>query len=386
MNNIKGLTSKMINNNNPMINKDIRVHIVESGVFLRNVQNGRTYHMGKVEYDILMTFDGKHTLDELKKINAKYLSDKQFEEFVFFVNTNDLLEREDKPKKKFDILKIRKPLCCPMKFLHKGITMSVLKASLIMGSIASMVTLIWFLSTRAGLVFQTLFTNDYLQAKNIVYYFISIFILGFFHEMGHAIMIVASGGNVFELGVMLNCFHPAFYVDITGVDHIKSKMSRILVWLAGIMMEVIIALPAMIVTFYEKSPFFLNEFLVIFNILNTTMMIFNLLFMIKLDGYYVLSELLEIQGLREKSVSYILNGYNQGKDNSIKLEDKLILTVVGLISVVYLPLFVMQMVITGVNHFIPRILPVVSNVMLVWMAVAVLFISVRKISTYKKGR
>lgn len=140
----------------------------------------------------------------------------------------------------------------------------------------------------------------------------------------------------------------------------------------------------MVLTFYEKSPLFLNEFLIIFNILNTTMIIFNLLFMIKLDGYYVLSELLEIHGLREKSINCVVNGYNQ--DKSVNLEEKLIFTVVGVISVVYLPLFVMQMVITVVNQFVPTIMPVVSKVMLVWMAVAILFVSVRKIRTYVKGQ
>jgi len=371
-----------IENNNPMLNRDLKIHIVKSGIFLRNTNNKRTYHIGELEYKILSTFDGKHTIDELKEINAEYMNEKQFEEFVFYANANGLLERENKSPKGFDIFKIRKPLYCPMNFLHEGKLLNILKLFLIVGSLVSLAILAWFISSRATIIFQILFTNDYLQVVNILYYFASIFIIGFFHEMGHAIMIVASGGNVFEMGVMLNYFHPAFYVDITGVEQIKSKQSRILVWIAGIMSEIIIALPTMLLAFYEKSPLYLNEFLIIFNILNTSMMIFNLLFVIKLDGYYILSELLEMKGLREKSVDSVIKGYNSRKSGNVKTQDRLIFTIIGIISVVYLPLFLMQMVITGVNHFVPNIMSIVNKVMLVWIAVGIATITIRKIIVY----
>lgn len=372
--------------NNPMLNKDLKVHIVKAGIFLRNIRNRKTYHIGEKEHKILSSFDGAHTIDELKEINSKYMNEKMFEEFIFYAYANGLLESDDKPKSKFDIFKIRKSLCCPMEFLHEGKLLKALKILMIIGTIISLAGLVWFVRSRVMLIFQILFTNDYLQAVNIFYYFMSIFLIGFFHEMGHAIMIVANGGNVFELGLMLNCFHPAFYVDITGVDQIKDKTSRILVWMAGIMAELIIALPAMIITFHENSPLFLNEFLIIFNIINTSMMIFNILFVIKLDGYYILSELLEMQRLRERSVAGIMNVYKRRESKNTGISEKMILVVIGVISVTYIPLFLMQMIITGVNHFVPSIMPVVNKVMLVWLVMALAVFVFRKIILYVKDR
>ena len=203
-----------------------------------------------------------HSINELKAINEKYMSKKQLESFLFYSNTIGLLEREDVSKKTFDVFKIKKSLFCPTKVIHEGKLLNFIKTFIILGSITSLIFLSWFVSSRISFIFQALFTNNYLHTITIAYYFISIGIIGFFHEMGHAVMLVASGGNVLNL-VMLNYFHPGCPVDITGIDMIKISKRGSVAW--GIMAQLIIALPAMVLTFYDKSPLYLNEFMIIYN-------------------------------------------------------------------------------------------------------------------------
>ena len=376
--------------NRPMLNKDISVHIVKSGIFLRNTKSGVIYHVGKMEYAILSTFDGNHSVDELKVMNSKYMKEKQFEEFVFYANVNGLLESSEKKGKAIQITKLKKSLFCPMKLLHDGLFVKLIRIFLIVGSLVSFGILAKFISARTELVFQALFENNYLHMINILYYFTSIFVIGFFHEIAHAVMIISFGGNVFEVGVMLNYFHPAFYVDITGVEQLKSKASRICVWLAGIMSEIIIAFPMMILAFYEKSPFFLNAFFIIFNVINVSMILFNMLFVIKLDGYYILSELLEINALREKSISCILNGFTDIEIAQNSILERLIFIILGVIMVAYLPLFIMRMIIMGINHFVPTMMPIASRIMLVWGILGITLFIVRgigaRIMPYLRGR
>ena len=192
--------------------------------------------------------------------------------------------------------------------------------------------------------------------------------------------------SVFEFGVMLNYFHPAFYVDITGIDMIKNKQTRILVWLGGIMAQLIIALPAMVLTFYDKSPLYLNEFMIILNIINTSMMIFNLLFMIKLDGYHILSELIEINRLREKSIDTILGGINIDVDKNIDTRENLIFIIMGIISLVYLPLFIVRLLISGVNRFVPEILPILNITAIVLLIVGALAVIFRRGVKHIRGK
>lgn len=372
--------------NRPLLNKDIKVYIVKSGIFLRNTKSGITYHVGNMEYAILSTFDGNHSIDELKVINSKYMKEKQFEEFVFYANANGLLESSEKEGKAFHITKLKKPLFCPMKVLHDGFFVKFLRLFLIVGSLVSIGVLAKFISERTSIVFQTIFENNYLHTINILYYFTSIFIIGFFHEIAHAVMIISFGGNVFEVGIMLNYFHPAFYVDITGVEQLTSKTSRICVWLAGIMSQIIIGLPMMMLAFYEKSPFFFNEFFIIFNVINVSMILFNVLFVIKLDGYYILSELLEINALREKSVSCIINGFTDEEIKQTPILERLIFIILGVIMVAYLPLFIMQIIIMGINHFVPKMMPIASKVMLVWFILVILLFTIRSIISHMRLR
>lgn len=122
-------------------------------------------------------------------------------------------------------------------------------------------------------------------------------LLKVWHELGHALACKQFGGNVRECGVSLILFVPLPYVDITSAWWIASKWRRILTSAAGMLFELPLAALAAIV-WSQTEPGLLNQ-----NALNVvyaagfTTIVFNANPLMKFDGYYILSDLLELPNL-----------------------------------------------------------------------------------------
>jgi len=125
------------------------------------------------------------------------------------------------------------------------------------------------------------------------------------HELGHAYLVKRWGGAVHEIGVMFLVFMPVPYVDASDSLQFPSKWQRALVGAAGILVEGLLAALAMIVwTGAEEGV--LRAFA--FNVMligGISTLLFNGNPLLKFDGYYVLSDLIEIPNLAQRSRQYI---------------------------------------------------------------------------------
>ena len=141
------------------------------------------------------------------------------------------------------------------------------------------------------------------------------------HELGHAIACRRFGGTVKETGIIFILFAPLAYVDVTSSWRFKSRWQRISVALAGMYVELLIA--AICLILWASSR---NE-LVAWHLMNVVMMasistlLFNANPLMKFDGYFVLSDLLQIPNLFQegaKSVSQSLKWifYGQRQEDS----------------------------------------------------------------------
>jgi putative peptide zinc metalloprotease protein len=137
------------------------------------------------------------------------------------------------------------------------------------------------------------------------FFFILTFI-GAIHEFAHAYAVKIYGGDVHDIGIALLYFTPAFYCDTTDSVLFESKWHRLWVTTAGIYVEAFMCSVAVVVWVVSYPDTLLHEIAfktMLFTGVSTVF--FNINPLIKIDGYYALSSIVEIPDLREESFRYI---------------------------------------------------------------------------------
>ncbi len=126
------------------------------------------------------------------------------------------------------------------------------------------------------------------------------------HELGHAFACRRFGGECHELGIMFLVFVPTPYVDASSAWSFSNKWQRIFVGAAGMIVELFFAALMAFVWMNVGDPNSLWGQLA-FNamlIASVTTILFNANPLLRYDGYYILSDYLEIPNLRQKSTEY----------------------------------------------------------------------------------
>ncbi|WP_431303436.1 hypothetical protein [Sediminicoccus sp. BL-A-41-H5] len=117
------------------------------------------------------------------------------------------------------------------------------------------------------------------------------------HELAHAGMCRRFGGPVHTLGVMMIVFAPLPYVDVSSAWAFASRAQRIAVGSAGMAMDLFIGALATI-AWAETPPGAFND--AAFSLMLTSAtytLLFNANPLMRFDGYYMLSDLLETPNL-----------------------------------------------------------------------------------------
>ena len=125
------------------------------------------------------------------------------------------------------------------------------------------------------------------------------------HEFGHACAVKAWGGEVHEIGIMFLVLMPVPYVDASAANAFPEKRRRVVVGAGGMIVEVFIA--AIALAFWlELQPGVLRAAL--FNVMliaGVSTVLFNANPLLRFDGYYILSDLIEIPNLRQRAQQYL---------------------------------------------------------------------------------
>ena len=131
-------------------------------------------------------------------------------------------------------------------------------------------------------------------------------ILGFLHESAHGLTCKHYGGQVHSMGLMFLYLAPCFYVDVTEVWISATKVQRLAAIIAGIWVEMILCGFAMIVWSNTLTGQWQHDFAYqIILLTGIAVVLINLNPLIKLDGYYFLTELIEIPDLKERSTAFV---------------------------------------------------------------------------------
>ncbi len=125
------------------------------------------------------------------------------------------------------------------------------------------------------------------------------------HEFGHGITCKHFGGEVHEMGFMLIYFQPAFYCNVSDAWLFPEKSRRLWVTFSGAYVEILIwALSTLTWRVVEPQTWVSFAAMVVMAT-SGIKTIFNMNPLIKLDGYYLLSDGLEIPNLRQRSMAFL---------------------------------------------------------------------------------
>lgn len=284
------------------------------------------------EFAILQMLDGEVSLDEIKEqFEAEFPPQKiTVEEIQQFLGTlhrsglvvidvpgqgHQLHERRDERKRKeffstmSNVLAIRFKGIDPERLLerlypwvgwlfHRYTVMFVL----FMGAIAGLLVTVKFDEFQSRLpAFHQFFT-----VSNFFYLSITLGLTKVLHEFGHGLSCKHFGGECHEMGVMILVLTPCLYCNVSDSWMLPNKWHRAAIGAAGMYVELVIATIATYIWWFTQPGMLNHLALSTMFVCSVSTILFNGNPLLRYDGYYILSDIVEIPNLRQKSSS-ILN-------------------------------------------------------------------------------
>ena len=136
---------------------------------------------------------------------------------------------------------------------------------------------------------------------NLIFLWMTLACSKVIHEFGHGLSCKMFGSECHEMGVMLLVGSPCLYCDVSDSWMLKNKWPRILIGAAGMLIEVVLSAFAIFFWWMTSPGLFHYLCLNLFFVTTITTVIFNANPLMRLDGYYMMSDFLEIPNLRQKA-------------------------------------------------------------------------------------
>lgn len=124
------------------------------------------------------------------------------------------------------------------------------------------------------------------------------------HELAHGMAVRRYGGQVHELGISLMFLTPAPYVDAGAANAFPSARQRLVVSMAGIVVELAIACFALWVWLAVSPGVVRDGALVVLLICSISTVLFNANPLMRFDGYYALCDALQLPNLAMRSQAW----------------------------------------------------------------------------------
>lgn len=121
------------------------------------------------------------------------------------------------------------------------------------------------------------------------------------HEFGHGLACKRLGGECHEIGFMLLVLTPCLYCNVSDSWRLPNKWHRAAIGAAGMYIEVLLASIATFVWWFAQPGLVQDICIRVMMISSISTLLFNGNPLLRFDGYYILSDLLEIPNLNQKS-------------------------------------------------------------------------------------
>ena len=147
--------------------------------------------------------------------------------------------------------------------------------------------------------------SRFADPKNLLWYCLLYPVVKVMHEFAHAYATKVWGGAVREMGLTFLVFFPVPYVDSSAAHSFSSKYRRMAVCGSGIIAELFLVAIALLI-WTNTGPGLVRD--LAFDIIiigGVSTLLFNANPLLRFDGYYLLSELIEIPNLATRSDQYL---------------------------------------------------------------------------------
>ena len=284
---------------------------------------GKFYKIGWLEFEMLKRWhlkDAKTVLTQIERETLLHPTEQDLIEFHQFLKTSNLLvahSHEDTQlflqskqmakggplmqKAMKNYLFFRVPLIYPDKWLDR-----------ILPHVLGLFTKTFFLTTLcaallgAFLVLRNApeFISAFSVLKNPVGILMGLIVIAFskmVHEFGHAIMCKKYNCHVPSMGVAFIVFWPLLWTDTTDSWRLTNHRQRLNISAAGMMAELSLAAYASILWAIAPDGVFKDAMHILAGVTWTITLLVNLNPFMRFDGYYLLSDFLDIPNLQERS-------------------------------------------------------------------------------------
>ncbi|MGE5692690.1 MAG: efflux RND transporter periplasmic adaptor subunit, partial [Candidatus Zixiibacteriota bacterium] len=292
---------------------------------VKDPRTQRFFRMREVEHRITQFLDGQASFTQIAlKIEEEFglkLPLEQLERFVEKLDELLFLESEKSEKKlaalggrweKQDKTFLERALFVKLKAFDPDELVTKLEKKfqfVFSPYFLALGLLLCFLAARVTVSrwdeFSGLTLGDLFRAQSILVVLFTIFATISLHEFAHAITLKHFGGEVRQMGFLLLYFQPCFYCDVSDAYLFSEKRKKILVTFAGVIFQIFLwSLSTLAWHLLPEGSAFGHLFFIAsaFTLLTT---LFNLNPLIKLDGYYILTDWVGIPNLRAKAFGYL---------------------------------------------------------------------------------
>jgi putative peptide zinc metalloprotease protein len=305
-----------------------RFHVVKDPVCLRY------YRFNQQEYFVFSLFDGGHSMEDVRtrfedEFKPHRLEFQDLEAFARQLVTAGLVQHEQagtgkhlfqrrakqRRMQKFaalsNILYYKIPVFDPdrlLTWMYKWLWW-IFTWPFFFASIGLMLAALFQVTVH----FQTFYDKmpayqEFFAYKTVLYMWLSLGVVKVIHEFGHGLSCKAFKGECHEMGVLLMCFSPALYANVTDAWTVADKWKRIVISFAGIYVELVIAAIATFVWWYTPHlPVVNNVAMCLMVLCSVSTVVFNANPLMRFDGYYMLADWLEIPNLRDRANKYLNN-------------------------------------------------------------------------------
>lgn len=305
----------------------------EQSFVVKDPETHKYFRFGPLEVMVMQALDGRRTVVEAAealaeaglrvsaatvekfatKLTAMGLCQRTLQERSTLLMERLRAERRHRLKPSFlqgDIFRLRWSLADPDEFLNRWVprlrfffTPAFLALSLVLFGIYFVVlALKW--SELSGWM-SALFRLELGVGTLVLFYATGMVIIAI-HELGHGFTCKHFGGEVHEIGAMLLYFEPAFYCNVNDAWTFPDLRARLWVTAAGSWIQLVVASLAAIV-WWAAAPGTLASQVALAAVLigGITTVLINANPLIPLDGYYALSDYLEIPNLRQRAFAHL---------------------------------------------------------------------------------
>ncbi len=297
---------------------------------LQDHQSGRFHRISPAAYLMICLMDGRRTLRQIWELaNQRFADEPPSQDETIQLpaplhnadlllgdlppDMAELAHRTDTQRRRDLLLRLRNPLAVRIPLLDPDRFLYV-TAPLIRPLFSLLGFIAWLALVATGIVLAAMHWSELtsniadrvLGLENIALILIAYPLIKALHELGHGYATKIWGGEVHEIGVMFLVLMPIPYVDASSSSAFREKWRRAAVGGAGIMVEMALAALALI-AWINVEPGIVHA--ILFDVMligGVSTMLFNGNPLLRFDGYYVLSDLLEIPNLRTRSNKYLL--------------------------------------------------------------------------------